>query len=137
MRKTTVIAALAAGFVGWSGADGVARAQTPEPSAPEQPDAPEPGAPAGDELEPAPTPPPSDEAPAEPPAGAPLDNSLFPSPALDARGLQQQGEQRPDARRETGTVALEDLFAEDWWSHARPIFEFHGYFRTRAQLFYN
>jgi len=139
MRKTTVIAAFAAGFVGWSGAHGEARAQTPEPSAPAQPDAsdrPEPTPPPASD-EPALEPPPADEAPPEPPASAPLDNSLFPSPTLDARGLQQQGEQRPDARREAGSVALEDIFAEDWWSHARPIFEFHGYFRTRAQLFYN
>ncbi|HTV19441.1 MAG TPA: hypothetical protein VMG12_12235, partial [Polyangiaceae bacterium] len=138
MRKTTVIAAFAAGFVGWcsmaSVDPGVARAQAPEPEPPAQPDA-------ADAL-----PPPTEEAPAaEPPSAepsspapaAPLDNSLFPNPALDARGLQQQGEERPDARREGGSVTLEDIFAEDWWSHARPIFEFHGYFRTRAHLFHN
>jgi len=34
-------------------------------------------------------------------------------------------------------VTLEDIFAEDWWSHARPIFEFHGYFRTRGEFFHN
>jgi uncharacterized protein (TIGR04551 family) len=27
-------------------------------------------------------------------------------------------------------------FSDDWWSHARPVLEFHGYFRTRAELFY-
>lgn len=66
-----------------------------------------------------------------------LDTSLFPSPALDSDGLKRQGEERPDARREGASVTLEDIFAEDWWSHARPIFEFHGYFRTRSQLFHN
>jgi uncharacterized protein (TIGR04551 family) len=31
----------------------------------------------------------------------------------------------------------ESVLAEDWWSHARPVFEIHGYFRTRAELFHN
>lgn len=144
MRKTSVIAAVAAGFVGWcsvgslgiGGGIRTARAQAPDPEPPVQPDA----------ADAVPSPsdaPPSDAAPgAEPPSSppspaAPLDNALFPNPALDSRGLQQQGEERPDARREGGSVTLEDIFAEDWWSHARPIFEFHGYFRTRAQLFHN
>jgi len=26
------------------------------------------------------------------------------------------------------------VYAEDWWGHARPIFELHGYLRVRAQL---
>ena len=30
-----------------------------------------------------------------------------------------------------------DVYAEDWWSHTRPIFELHGYFRVRAELFHN
>ena len=29
------------------------------------------------------------------------------------------------------------VLAEDWWSHARPILELHGYFRTRAEMFHN
>jgi uncharacterized protein (TIGR04551 family) len=135
MRKTTVIAAVTAGFVGWCSVGSVARAQAPEPEAPVQPD--ESDRPAAPDA-----PPPGDEAPAAEPEpstapAAPLDNSLFPNPSLDARGLQQQGEERPDARREGGSVTLEDIFAEDWWSHARPIFEFHGYFRTRWNLFHN
>ncbi|HMR77739.1 MAG TPA: TIGR04551 family protein, partial [Polyangiaceae bacterium] len=31
----------------------------------------------------------------------------------------------------------DQVFAEQWWSHARPIFEIHGYFRLRAELFHN
>ena len=31
----------------------------------------------------------------------------------------------------------DSVFAEDWWSHARPILELHGYFRTRAEMFHN
>jgi uncharacterized protein (TIGR04551 family) len=136
MRKTTVIAAVAAGFLGWCHAGNVARAQVPEPVAPARPDAP-----ADTDAPPSDAPPPGAEpsSPVRDPdaAGAPLDNALFPSPALDSQGLRQQGEERPDARREGGSVTLEDIFAEDWWSHARPIFEFHGYFRTRAHLFHN
>jgi uncharacterized protein (TIGR04551 family) len=30
-----------------------------------------------------------------------------------------------------------DVFSEDWWGRARPIFEIHGYFRTRGELFHN
>jgi uncharacterized protein (TIGR04551 family) len=144
MRKTTVIAAVAAGFVVWCSVGSVALAQAPEPGAPAQPDAP----PAEPTAPDAPSPgdlPPGDAAPAVEPGAAdaspapsgPMDNTLFPNPALDAQGLRQQGEARPDARREGSSVSLEDIFAEDWWSHARPIFEFHGYFRTRAHLFHN
>jgi uncharacterized protein (TIGR04551 family) len=140
MPKTTVIAAVAAGFWGWCSAADVARAQAPEPEAPAQPDAPAvtdapPPSDAPPRAEPAS---PEREPDAAPPAaGAPLGNTLFPNPSLDSQGLRQQGEERPDARREGGSVTLEDIFAEDWWSHARPIFEFHGYFRTRAHLFHN
>jgi uncharacterized protein (TIGR04551 family) len=28
------------------------------------------------------------------------------------------------------------VFAEDWWTHARPVLELHGYFRVRAELFH-
>lgn len=60
-------------------------------------------------------------------------SSLFPVPGQDARRLRSQGDERPDGDGET--VSLERIFAEDWWSHARPVFEFHGYFRTRAELY--
>jgi uncharacterized protein (TIGR04551 family) len=140
MRKTTVIAAFAAGFLGWCSAGNVARAQAPEPQPPRAPDAPsESDAPPPGDAPPGADPASPDAEPdtAPPAAGAPLDSTLFPNPALDSQGLRQQGEERPDARREGGSVTLEDIFAEDWWSHARPIFEFHGYFRTRAHLFHN
>jgi uncharacterized protein (TIGR04551 family) len=41
------------------------------------------------------------------------------------------GEGEKDAKSE------DTVFAEDWWSHARPILELHGYFRTRAEMFHN
>lgn len=108
---------------------------TPAPATP-APANPEPAA-----AEPAPLAPAPEESPAEAPPAAsapgPLESTLFPNPSLDSDSLKRQGEERPDARRQGASVTLEDIFAEDWWSHARPIFEFHGYFRTRAHLFYN
>jgi uncharacterized protein (TIGR04551 family) len=141
MRKTTVIAALMASLASSMAAGGSARAQAPEPSdAPEAADDADAANPPENTEPPAPPAPGGDTLPAEPaPAPSPgtIDNSLFPSPSVDTEGLKQQGEERPDARRAGASVTLEDIFAEDWWSHARPIFEFHGYFRTRAQLFHN
>jgi uncharacterized protein (TIGR04551 family) len=140
MRKTSLIVALAAGLARAVGAPGMASAQQPEPPpAPAEPKAPEaaPAPPAPSDAAPAPAP---EEAPAEPPATAPAplgERSLFPNPSLDSESLKRQGEERPDARHQGGSVTLEGIFAEDWWSHARPIFEFHGYFRTRSTLFYN
>ncbi|MEO8182536.1 MAG: TIGR04551 family protein [Deltaproteobacteria bacterium] len=144
MRKTSLIVALATGLAGAMGLAGSASAQPGEPAAPTEPQEP-PAAPAapdaGDTLPP-PAPPSAEEAPADAPpaagaAPAPLEHTLFPNPSLDSENLKRQGEERPDARNRGGSVTLEDIFAEDWWSHARPIFEFHGYFRTRAHLFYN
>ena len=139
MRKTSLIVALAAGLARAVGAPGLASAQQPEPApAPAEPKAPD-ASPAPPPSDAAPVPP-AEEPPAEPPAAAPSplgDRSLFPNPSLDSENLKRQGEERPDARHQGGSVTLEGIFAEDWWSHARPIFEFHGYFRTRSTLFYN
>jgi len=46
--------------------------------------------------------------------------------------LKKQGDQRPGA-----ATANDAVFAEDWWSHARPVLEMHGYFRVRAELFHH
>jgi uncharacterized protein (TIGR04551 family) len=71
---------------------------------------------------------------------------LFPSPEADAAALAEQGTQRPGATNASTTDSATppgrfgtptEVFAEDWWSHARPIIELHGYFRTRAELFNN
>lgn len=138
MRKTTVIAALIASVAGSFGPRHEAHAQAPEPPTPEEPASPDGGPPAeepGAPLAPAPEEaPPADATPA--PAPGAIDNSLFPGPA-PTDGAKPAAEERPDARRAGAAVTLEDIFAEDWWSHARPIFEFHGYFRTRAELFHN
>ncbi|HVZ32931.1 MAG TPA: TIGR04551 family protein, partial [Polyangiaceae bacterium] len=161
MRKTTVIVALAMGATGAVAQPRLAAAQQPgaQPSPPVPAQPTEPATPPGEPREPAAAPPAADELPVPPgpraspgqgaPAGnggesgaegnapAPLGRTLFPSPSLDTDNLKKQGEQRPDARRDGTSVSLESIFAEDWWSHARPLFEFHGYFRTRSELFYN
>jgi uncharacterized protein (TIGR04551 family) len=61
----------------------------------------------------------------------------WPQPDADAARLRQQGEARDtgQAQREE-TPDAQGVFAEDWWSHARPILELHGYFRVRAELFH-
>jgi uncharacterized protein (TIGR04551 family) len=61
---------------------------------------------------------------------------LWPEPSTDASSLQRQGDTRPRARANAGVNEEDRVFAEDWWSHARPILELHGYFRVRAQLFH-
>src|SRR5262249_8470321 len=57
---------------------------------------------------------------------------LFPEPGQDATALKKQGEERPGAK-----AAGDGAFAEDWWSHARPVLELHGYLRVRAELFHH
>jgi len=57
-------------------------------------------------------------------------------PPGDEKELKKQGERRPTAAAEIG-AAPSDVYAEDWWSQARPVFEFHGYYRVRAELFHN
>lgn len=79
---------------------------------------------------------PSAEPPAPPPSAArSLTSPLPPSinPAHDQQALAAQGSERPSG--ELGNP--QEVFSEDWWGHARPVFEVHGFFRTRAELFHN
>ncbi len=90
------------------------------------PSAPAPSAPAPAAAAPAPA------APAPLPASTPL--PIWPEPAGDAAALQRQGEARPKPKTLDEVTEQDHVYAEDWWSHARPIIEFHGYFRVRSQL---
>ena len=38
----------------------------------------------------------------------------------------------------SGTIGdkRSDVYAEDWWSQAHPVFDVHGYYRLRAELLY-
>lgn len=66
--------------------------------------------------------------PARPPIG------IFPRSQSDlGTASAETGQQRREPEHKAG----EEVFAEDWWSHARPVFEIHGYFRTRGELLHN
>jgi len=83
--------------------------------------------------------PPAATAPAPAPApGTPTGSftplPAWPEPGDDAAELKRQNNERPATagpRRGQGEV-----FAEDWWAHARPVLELHGNFRVRAEMFY-
>jgi uncharacterized protein (TIGR04551 family) len=83
---------------------------------------------------PPPAPQPKDDEPVLPPPGA--DKPLEPNPDRDGKQLAKQGSERPTASGEIG-ARPSDVYAEDWWSQARPVFEIHGYFRVRSELFNN
>lgn len=71
-----------------------------------------------------------------------------PDPDADAKALVNQGADRPkdeppaakpaDKPKPPVTADIGakpgDVYAEDWWTHARPTFEFHGFFRVRSEL---
>lgn len=71
---------------------------------------------------------------AAPKSSAPT-SPTSPDPEKDAKALERQGAERPPVSPEIGQ-SRSDVFAEDWWSHVRPSFELHGYYRLRAQLFH-
>src|SRR5450432_2060220 len=58
----------------------------------------------------------------------------WPEPGTDAAELKRQNSERP--REAGGKSGEHEVFAEDWWTHARPLLELHGNFRVRAELFY-
>lgn len=92
--------------------------------------------------------PPKDDGPLMPPPQKTAQPN--PDPDKDAQALTQQGANRPkdgedgktpakaaaDRPSSNGQIAAKpgDVYAEDWWSHARPTFEFHGFFRVRSEL---
>lgn len=101
-----------------------AEAEPEETEEPEEPEAPPTRVRPG--QQPAPT------APAGPGFG-PM--PMWPQPATDAAALEKQGAERPEQKAKA--TEEDRVYAEDWWSHARPILEIHGYFRLRAELFHN
>lgn len=79
---------------------------------------------------------PGSDLPPAAPAPAPAVTALpaWPQPSADASALEGMGKERPaTARRSEGES---DVFAEEWWTNARPVLELHGNFRFRAELFY-
>lgn len=104
--------------------------------APPAPDEPMPAEPLEDEAanEPAPDPePPSNDSfsaggTVAPPFSKP--EVAEPTPVLPAPPAAAADAVPPAPKRN-------EVFAEDWWTHARPALELHGAFRTRAELFHN
>ena len=65
------------------------------------------------------------------PAPAPVDE-----PAKEDKPLVKIGGDHPMGASDVG-ARPSDVYAEDWWTQARPVFEIHGYYRVRAELFHN
>jgi uncharacterized protein (TIGR04551 family) len=96
-------------------------------AAPQSPDAAAP--PAAEPSPEAPPEPPSE--PLMPPAGA---APAAPPKAAEGAEADAARAERPAVQGDVGARPSE-VYAEDWWSHARPTFEFHGYYRVRAEFF--
>ncbi|MEO7110123.1 MAG: TIGR04551 family protein [Polyangiaceae bacterium] len=60
----------------------------------------------------------------------------LPDPFHDRQDLARQGAGRPASDGLIGSKPS-DVYSEDWWTHVRPVFEVHGYFRTRGQIYHN
>ncbi|WP_437995648.1 TIGR04551 family protein [Sorangium sp. So ce185] len=71
--------------------------------------------------------PPADAA--APAAPQPARPAASEGPAAAAEGTERKATQGEIGARPS------EVYAEDWWSHARPTFEFHGYYRLRWELF--
>jgi uncharacterized protein (TIGR04551 family) len=81
---------------------------------------------------------PSADAPAIPLVYAPPTQPA-PVPGIDPQKDQQQLAQEGRNRPTDGSIgnSPDDVYSEDWWGKARPIFVLHGYFRTRGELYHN
>jgi uncharacterized protein (TIGR04551 family) len=84
----------------------------------------------GSAVAPAPAPAAPETRPASTGAGA---IGLWPQQAPATGSAQGAATPAAPAERKPD----ESVLAEDWWSHARPVFEIHGFFRTRGELFHN
>ncbi len=88
---------------------------------------------------PPPQPAPPRSRPRTPPPNAALPAATAPTAAGERTAATAGAEPPPSAPPEAKEAAKPpevDVFAEDWWSHARPVFELHGYFRTRVEMFH-
>jgi uncharacterized protein (TIGR04551 family) len=117
-------------------------AKPPAAPAPAKPPAPAAAAPAAPPA-PAPEPdaeaegeeaPPEPEAPREPATPLPPSLSGLGGSTTDAALLAERDKAPPPPPKPNAET---DIYASDWWTHARPIIEIHGYFRMRAELFHH
>jgi uncharacterized protein (TIGR04551 family) len=81
---------------------------------------------------------PSADAPTIPLVYAPATQPA-PVPGIDPQKDQQQLAREGRDRPTDGSIgnSPDDVYSEDWWGKARPIFVLHGYFRTRGELYHN
>jgi uncharacterized protein (TIGR04551 family) len=117
----------------------------PVPAEPGEPGvAPEPSAAAGEAPAATRTPEPGaplEEPPAELPPGpaaaqaAPSGLPLLPPTSTGLGATGEQGPPRSSSTQGQTEAPGERVYAEQWWTHARPTLELHGYFRLRAELF--
>lgn len=127
-RWTTVALALCVGS--WAGS---VFAQ-PAPGGP-APGGPAPGGPAPANPGPAatdlPPPPPPPTTTARPP--------LMPTLPPPAQVPVEPKKENTDRPTERGAMApnQKEVFAEDWWTRTKPVFDIHGYFRVRSEMFHN
>ena len=72
-----------------------------------------------------------------PPVAPPASYVAVPGidPQKDQQRLAAEGRERPT----DGSIgnSPDDVYSEDWWGKARPLFILHGYFRTRGELYHN
>jgi uncharacterized protein (TIGR04551 family) len=65
---------------------------------------------------------------------------VTPPPTTPVSPARPQVAAKPEPARPAATGEIgarpSDVYAEDWWTHARPTFEIHGYYRVRAELFH-
>ncbi|MGK3992516.1 TIGR04551 family protein [Sorangium sp. So ce1024] len=113
-------------------------AAQPGAAQPGQPGAAQPGQPGaapGGAVEAA-VPPATAAEPLMPPAGAVAPATPPPAqpPASEGSAAATEPQERRATQGEIGARPSE-VYAEDWWSHARPTFEIHGYYRLRWELF--
>lgn len=88
--------------------------------------------------------PPTAPAPAPAPAAAPAEKGALipeestPDKKSDVTSLKSQGETAPAGAKGDAVVGSSgQVVSDDWWTHTRPLIEFHGFFRTRGEVFHN
>ncbi|WP_437806828.1 TIGR04551 family protein [Sorangium sp. So ce1078] len=105
-------------------------------AAPAQPGAPPPPV-GGNDVEALEPPAPTRE-PLMPPADAAAPAAPQPArPEASSGPAAAAAAEQPERKATQGEIGARpsEVYAEDWWSHARPTFEFHGYYRLRWELF--
>lgn len=94
---------------------------------------------------PAPTPSTTPSPPTTAPTAAPTEPTptekvipaeSTPDKAKDEKALKGQGDAAPAAASD-GKGSSSQVFSDAWWTHTRPLIEFHGFFRTRGEVFHN